>query len=93
MGVRVRPLASKELQQGGKVSLNINPPASISIAAHKSFTYDAVFDTKTSQDELYGSVSSSLLDSFVEGYNATVREPWSIEAVHLGVFHLEDRHI
>ena len=72
VGVRVRPLASKELQQGGKVSLTINPPSSISIAREKRFTYDAVFDTQTSQDELYSSVSSSLLHSFVDGYNATV---------------------
>jgi hypothetical protein len=69
----VRPLTSKEIQQSGKVSLSINSPASISIASHKTFTYDAVFDSQTDQDGLYTSVSTSLLDSFVEGYNATVR--------------------
>lgn len=69
----MRPLASKEIQQGGNISLSINPPASISIASHKTFTYDAVFDSQTDQDSLYNSVSTSLLDSFVEGYNATVR--------------------
>jgi hypothetical protein len=55
------------------VSLSIGSPASISIASHKTFTYDVVFDSETSQDDLYSSVSSSLLDSFVDGYNATVR--------------------
>ena len=75
VGVRVRPLASKELQQSGKVSLSINPPASISIASHKTFSFDAVFDSETDQESLYDSVSTSLLDSFVEGYNATVCEP------------------
>ena len=74
VGVRVRPLASKEIQQGGKLSLSIHPPASIQIASQKtSFTYDVVFDSQTDQDSLYNSVSDSLLASFVEGYNATVR--------------------
>ncbi len=74
VGVRVRPLASKEIQQGGKVSLTINLPASITIAPHNTFTYDAVFDSQTDQDGLYSSISTSLLASFVEGYNATVRD-------------------
>ena len=73
VGVRVRPLASKEIQQGGKLSLSINPPASITIASHNTFTFDAVFDSQTDQDTLYHSVSASLLESFVDGYNATVR--------------------
>ena len=73
VGVRVRPLASKEIQQSGKVSLSIQPPASISIASNNTFTYDAVFDSQTDQDSLYGRVSPSLLHSFVDGYNATVR--------------------
>lgn len=74
VGVRVRPLASKEIQQGGKMCLSINQSQnSISIASQNTFTYDAVFDSQTDQDSLYQSVSSSLLESFVEGYNATVR--------------------
>lgn len=78
VGVRVRPLASKEFQQGGKISLSINSPASISIASHKTFTYDAVFDSQTDQDSLYHSVSTSLLESFVDGYNATVRLEYDV---------------
>lgn len=73
VGVRVRPLASKEIRQGGKSSLSINQQASIQIASQKAFTYDAVFDSQTDQSSLYASVSSSLLESFVDGYNATVR--------------------
>ena len=72
VGVRVRPLAAKEIQHGGNVSMSVFPPSSITIASNKTFTYDAVFDSQTNQDELYNSVSSSLLESFVDGFNATV---------------------
>jgi len=83
VGVRVRPLTSKEIQQGGKVSLSILPPSSITITSQKTFTYDAVFDAETNQDDLYSSVSSSLLDSFVDGYNATVSICFP-SSVHVG---------
>jgi kinesin family protein 15 len=71
VGVRVRPLASKEIQQGGKISPAVVPP-SISIGQRK-FTYDDVFDSNVEQAELYDNVSTPLLKSFVDGYNATVR--------------------
>eukprot|EP00934_Nitzschia_sp_Nitz4_P002427 Nitzschia sp. Nitz4//scaffold4_size323378//238111//243273//NITZ4_000694-RA/size323378-processed-gene-0.302-mRNA-1//1//CDS//3329553501//2422//frame0 len=69
VGVRVRPLGSKEIQQGGKIAVSVQEPA-IKIG-QKQFTFDAVFNTNTDQDELFSSVSASLLDSFVDGYNAT----------------------
>jgi len=50
VGVRVRPLAAKEIQQGGNVSLSVFPPSSITITSNKTFTYDAVFDSHTHQD-------------------------------------------
>ena len=71
VGVRVRPLASKEIQQGGKPSLAVQAP-SISIGKNKKFTYDAVFDSGVDQETMYSAVAGSLLDSFIEGYNATV---------------------
>lgn len=70
VGVRVRPLASQEIRQGGKNSLNIESP-SIRMGKRR-FTYDAVFDSNYSQTDLYDSVSAPLLSSFVDGYNATV---------------------
>ena len=71
VGVRVRPLASQEIKQGGNNSLNIEAP-SIRMGKRR-FTYDAVFDSNFSQTDLYESVSAPLLSSFVDGYNATVR--------------------
>jgi hypothetical protein len=71
VGVRIRPLTSKEINQGGKNSLSILPP-SVKIS-QRQFTYDTVFDSSVGQADLYDSISAPLLKSFAEGYNATVR--------------------
>ena len=70
VGVRVRPLTSQEINQGGNCSLNIDSPALR--MGRRRFTYDAVFDSNFGQEDLYESVSAPLLSSFVDGYNATV---------------------
>jgi hypothetical protein len=70
VGVRIRPLTSNEIKQGGKKVLDVSPPC-LGIGERR-FTYDAVFDSHISQQELYESVSKPLLASFVDGYNATV---------------------
>lgn len=71
VGVRIRPLASQEIQLGGKSSLNVDSP-SIRMG-QRQFTYDAIFDDSCGQKDLYDRVSGPLLSSFVDGYNATVR--------------------
>jgi hypothetical protein len=70
VGVRIRPLTSKEIRQDGKVSLTVTPP-SVGIGQRR-FTYDAVFDSNIEQEELYDNISAPLLTSYVDGYNATV---------------------
>jgi hypothetical protein len=72
VGVRVRPLTSQELGQGGKSVLKVIPPE-IRLGERR-FTYDAVFDERVDQNELYSQVSKPLLNSFLEGYNATVSD-------------------
>jgi hypothetical protein len=71
VGVRIRPLTSQEIQQGGKSSLNAECPTIR--MGQRRFTYDAVFDETCCQGDLYDRVSTPLLSSFMDGYNATVR--------------------
>lgn len=68
VGVRVRPVCVKE--QGAGCSLQVDG-SSIALSGRR-FTYDHVFDTNTSQSALYEQVSLQLLQSFLDGYNATV---------------------
>lgn len=70
VGVRVRPISAKE-QGSGETVLEVEN-RTISLSGRR-FTYDHVFDSHTSQQRLYEQVSPSLLQSFLEGYNATVR--------------------
>ena len=72
VGVRIRPLTSQEIQQGGKSSLNADECPTIRMG-QRQFTYDAVFDSNCGQGDLYDRVSAPLLTSFMDGYNATVR--------------------
>jgi kinesin family member 15 len=70
VGVRIRPLTSKEESEGGKPVVEGSHPT-VGIGK-RQFTYDAVFDSNVSQHTLYQQVAPPLLKSFLEGYNATV---------------------
>jgi len=69
VGVRARPVSTKD--QGSVEVLEVED-RTIALSGRR-FTYDHVFDCNTSQQQLYEQVSPSLLQSFLDGYNATVR--------------------
>ena len=72
VGVRIRPLSSSEISQGGQDVVrccNVNKTIEI---AQRKFTYDAVFDAAVNQSDLHESVARPMLESFLDGYNATV---------------------
>jgi Kinesin motor domain len=74
VAVRIRPLTTQELAAGGSAVLSTcNKNREIRLGDNRRFTYDSVFDENVSQQALYQAVSQPLLDSFMEGYNATVR--------------------
>jgi hypothetical protein len=77
VGVRIRPLTSQEAGQGGNSVLAVQQQQQQQQSeirlGQRRFTYDAVFDADVSQHDLYQSVSAPLLTSFLDGYNATVR--------------------
>ncbi|KAL7517721.1 hypothetical protein ACHAWX_002619 [Stephanocyclus meneghinianus] len=72
VGVRIRPITSKEASEGGKVVVEANAfDRTVGISKRK-FTYDSVFHSNVSNEELYNNVAPPLLDSFLNGYNATI---------------------
>jgi hypothetical protein len=73
VGVRIRPLTSQEAGQGGNSVLAVQQQQQEIRQGQHRFTYDAVFDADASQHDLYQSESAPLLTSFLDGYNATVR--------------------
>jgi Kinesin motor domain len=73
VGVRVRPITAKEQGMGSSSILDVSHSSHCIALSGRRFTYDAVFDANTSQADLYAQVSPSLLQAFLDGYNATVR--------------------
>jgi hypothetical protein len=67
VGVRVRPLNSRE----GNPVLSCHCHNAVEISGAQ-YTYDHVFDSQVSQEELYREIRP-MLSSFLEGFNATVR--------------------
>lgn len=72
VGVRIRPLTSKETSDGGKAVVVGNAfDRTVSLSKRK-FTYDNVFPSNVTQTDLYSTSAPPLLRSFLQGYNATV---------------------
>lgn len=74
--IRTRGLNSKEMENGDKNAVNLHPPAQI-VVSHPvgdpdSFTFDAVYGTSTSQKTIFLTEVQPLLDSVLQGFNATV---------------------
>jgi hypothetical protein len=70
--VRVRPITAKEQESGASNALEVTNSNGIQLSGRR-FTFDSVFDAATSQIDLYRHVAPSLMQSFLDGYNATVR--------------------
>ncbi|XP_074600654.1 kinesin-like protein 31E isoform X2 [Brevipalpus obovatus] len=70
--VRIRPQIPRELIEMCKVCTSVTPSEpQVVLGGTKAFTFDHVFDTKSSQDEVY-EVCRPLIDGCLNGYNATI---------------------
>jgi len=79
---RVRPLSSKENQNGCKIATIANekdgvieirdPSPNNEGESLKNFTFDAVFSEKSTQRQIYDVCAAPVVKSVLEGYNGTV---------------------
>ena len=76
VAVRCRPMNNREVVEGRQsiaqidraakqVTLGSTKPGEVA----KSFTYDEVYDTDSSQAEVYEGVAQKLVESVMQGYN------------------------
>ena len=72
VGVRIRPQTAKETSEGGEIVVESNALRREVSLSKRKFTYDAVFHSNVTQTDLYNNVAPPLLDSFLNGYNATI---------------------
>jgi hypothetical protein len=70
--VRVRPITAKEQGAGSTNVLEVWNENVVQLSGRR-FTYDAAFDATTTQAHLYRQLAPTLLQSFLDGFNATVR--------------------
>ena len=70
VAVRVRPLSSRERQEGDEECLEFHENQ-ISLNG-KSFTYDKVFREIAAQEEVFKESIEPLVAKFLEGYNSSI---------------------
>ncbi|CEG49157.1 kinesin-like protein [Plasmopara halstedii] len=79
--VRIRPLSTKEVQDGRTYIVNANPTqGEISLAnpeadarePPKKFTFDAAIPPECSQRDVYVQAATNIVDSVVNGFNGTI---------------------
>ncbi|KAI8380958.1 uncharacterized protein BYT42DRAFT_564774 [Radiomyces spectabilis] len=78
VALRVRPLTQQDRLQP-RFSQSTNSDVlktfnnTITIVPHqKSFTFDYMFDTESTQEQVFLGVASGLVDRFLDGYNVTI---------------------
>ena len=74
VAVRIRPLLSKEKLEHGEKCVSMPDPNEpcVQFANQRSYTYDYVFGTDSSQEDIFSSCVAPLIDASFDGYNATV---------------------
>ncbi|GJQ14738.1 hypothetical protein GpartN1_g6529.t1 [Galdieria partita] len=70
VAVRVRPFSTLEASHGQQSCLQVDKQDTIMIGKDKSFTFDHVFDSNTSQEQLYKSIVLPLINGIFEGFHS-----------------------
>ena len=75
VAVRIRPMSSKELDEGCEVAIDKPIPETPQINVvngDKGFTYDFAYNSSTEQNQVFTEVVKPLEDQLLKGYNATI---------------------
>uniref|UniRef100_A0A3B5A9E5 Kinesin motor domain-containing protein n=1 Tax=Stegastes partitus TaxID=144197 RepID=A0A3B5A9E5_9TELE len=73
VAVRIRPLLPREVLRHHQVCVRVVPGSGqVMLGADRLFSFDHAFGPTASQDEVFESCVQPLVESLVDGYNATV---------------------
>lgn len=73
VAVRIRPLLPKEVLHNHQVCVRGVPgSAQVMLGSDRLFSFDHAFGPTASHDEVYESCVQPLVESLIDGYNATV---------------------
>ncbi|KAL4168365.1 hypothetical protein KRP22_011767 [Phytophthora ramorum] len=79
--VRIRPMSGKEVQDGrqevttanfDRAEVSILNPVAASSEPPKSFTFDASFGAQSTQQQVYDTAATEIVEAVMEGYNGTI---------------------
>ncbi|KAG6587038.1 Kinesin-like protein [Phytophthora cinnamomi] len=79
--VRIRPMSGKEVQDGrqevttanfDRAEVSILNPVAASSEPPKSFTFDAAFGAQSTQQQVYDTAATEIVEAVMEGYNGTI---------------------
>ncbi|POM71429.1 Kinesin-like protein [Phytophthora palmivora] len=79
--VRIRPMSGKEVQDGrleattanfDRAEVSIINPVAASSEPPKSFTFDAAFGAQSTQQQVYDTAATEIVEAVMEGYNGTI---------------------
>ncbi|KAL1492724.1 hypothetical protein ABEB36_010938 [Hypothenemus hampei] len=73
VAVRIRPQTPREIIDMCQMCTTVTPgEPQVTLGNDKAFTYNYVFDVDSCQEDIYETCVASLIESSLEGYNATV---------------------
>lgn len=74
VALRIRPLSSKERLNDCSECVMALPeePTQVVIGQNRSFTFDYVFSTGATQEQIYDGQVRGLIEKFMEGYQVTI---------------------
>lgn len=73
VGIRVRPLLPRDLAEGSRECIRKVPnEPQLVLGVDRAFTFDHVFESTSSQEQVHAECMSSLVQSVAKGLNATV---------------------
>lgn len=75
VAIRVRPLINIEIENGAEIVVSTEKDKRVRVAVparNNTFEFDWAFNYSISQNRVYNEICQPLIDSFFNGYNATV---------------------
>ncbi|RLO06840.1 hypothetical protein DYB28_003706 [Aphanomyces astaci] len=79
--VRIRPMSTKEKQDGrqtvtvasfDRAEVTISNPTGAASEPPKAFTFNAAFGSQSTQQQVYDTTATAIVEAVMDGYNGTI---------------------